>query len=305
MFDNIDQLKKDYDFSTEDVDRIKKLKPIIGKYEDEFVDRFYLFILRFPETGRYLKNADIVSKHKQKLKEWFQELFSGKYDTDYFLKLNRIGQVHVNIGLPTHYVNASFNFVRRFIIEKIDVEIEDRRERNQYVVSIGKLLDINLDMLTTAYREEELSKYAVMTPLEKKLFTFAKKFADFIDIAILVALVFVAIFVVGLFFYDVYKLVFNIVPFEEAILLILGSLLILWAVAELINEELKHFKGGGFAIAAFIGIALAAMIRKLLIASLSISEKGKIFEIISIGVVILILGIVYWLITKKRNESFG
>lgn len=305
MFDNIDQLKKDYDFSTEDVDRIKKLKPIIGKYEDEFVDRFYAFIFRFPETSRYLKNADIVSKHKQKLREWFQELFSGRYDTDYFLKLNKIGQVHVNIGLPTHYVNASFNFVRRFIIEKIDVEIEDRKERNQYVASIGKLLDINLDMLTTAYREEELSKYAVMTPLEKKLFTFAKKFADFIDIAILVALVFVATFVVGLFFYDVYKLVFNIVPFEEAILLILGNLLILWAVAELINEELKHFKGGGFAIAAFIGIALAAMIRKLLIASLSISEKGKVFEIISIGVVILILGIVYWLITKKRNESFG
>lgn len=305
MIENIHQLMRDYEFTEEDIERIVRLRPILEKYQEEFISSFYSFIFRFPEANRYLKNQEIVTKHKQKLREWFIELFSGKYDLDYFLKLNKIGQVHVNIGLPTHYVNASFNFVRRFIIEKIDREIEDRKARNDYVASIGKLLDINLDILTMAYREEELSKYAVMTPLEKRLFSFAKKFADFIDLAILTALVLVAIFVFGLFFYDVYKLVFNIVPFEEAILLILGSLLILWAVAELINEELKHFKGGGFAIAAFIGIALAAMIRKLLIASLSISEKDKVIEIISIGVVILILGVVYWLISRKRNEGYG
>lgn len=305
MIENIQQLMKDYEFTDEDIQKIVKLRTIFEKYQEEFISSFYSFIFKFPEANRYLKNQELVTKHRQRLREWFTELFSGNYDHNYFLKLNRIGQVHVNIGLPTHYVNASFNFVRRFIIEKIDKEIEDRKERNEYVASIGKLLDINLDILTMAYREEELSKYAVMTPLEKKLFSFAKKFADFIDLAILTALVLVATFVLGLFFYDVYKLVFNIVPFEEAILLILGSLLILWAVAELINEELKHFKGGGFAIAAFIGIALAAMIRKLLIASLSISEKDKVIEIISIGVVILILGIVYWLISKKRNESYS
>lgn len=305
MIDNIQQLLKDYEFTDRDISRIVALRSIMEKYQEEFIESFYSFIFRFPEAGKYLKNQDIVSKHRQMLREWFLELFKGEYDLDYFLKLNRIGQVHVSIGLPTHYVNVSFNFVRRFIIEKIDREVEDRKERNEYVSSIGKLLDINLDILTMAYREEELSKYAIMTPLEKKLFSFAKKFADFIDLAILTALVLVAVFVLGLFFYDVYKLVFNIVPFEEAILLILGSLLILWAVAELINEELKHFKGGGFAIAAFISIALAAMIRKLLIASLSISEKDKVIEIISIGVVILILGVVYWLISRKRNETYG
>lgn len=304
MIDNLEQLKRDYEFSRDDVERIKRLRPLMEKYQDEFIDRFYSFILRFPEISRFLNEESILKNHKQRLKEWFLELFGGNYNIDYFLCLMKIGQVHVNIGLPTHYVNASFNFVRRFIIEKIDLEVEDRNERNKYVVSIGKLLDINLDILTTAYREEELSKYAVMTPLEKRLLFFAKKFADLIDLAILSALVLVALFVMGLFFYDVYKLVFNVVPFEEAIVLILGSLLILWAVGELINEELRHFKGGGFAIAAFIGIALAAMIRKLLIASLSIGERDKVIEILSIGGVILILGLVYWLISKKRNEDY-
>ncbi|MEJ5172354.1 MAG: protoglobin domain-containing protein [Hydrogenothermaceae bacterium] len=305
MIENIEQLKRDYELDEVDIERIVKLKPIMEKYHDEFIERFYKFIFKFPEAQRYLKNEEIINRHREKVKGWFLDLFSGNYGIEYFLKLNRIGQIHVNIGLPTHYVNASFNFIRRFIIEKIDREIEDRKERNMYVASIGKLLDMNLDILTMAYREEELSKYAVMSPLEKKLFSFARKFADFIDLAILSALVIVAVFVVGLFFYDIYKLLFNIVPFEEGIVATLGSLLILWAVGELMNEEIKHFKGGGFALYAFIGIALAAMIRKLLIASLSPADEKKALEIVSFGVVILILGIVYWLISKKRNESYG
>ena len=101
----------------------------------------------------------MIIRHKSELKNWFLDLFSGNYYESYFSKLYKIGEVHVKIGLPTHYINAAFNFVRRFIVEKIDEEVQDRNERNLYVSSIGKLLDINLDVLTLAYREEELIKY--------------------------------------------------------------------------------------------------------------------------------------------------
>jgi len=41
MIENIEQIKKDFDFTQEDVERIKKLKPILEKYSDEFISRFY------------------------------------------------------------------------------------------------------------------------------------------------------------------------------------------------------------------------------------------------------------------------
>jgi hypothetical protein len=242
-------------------------------------------------------------RHKSELKNWFLDLFSGNYDESYFSKLYKIGEVHVKIGLQTHYVNAAFNFVRRFIIEKIDAEIQDRNERNLYVASIGKLLDINLDILTLAYREEELIKYGFLSKYAKILFVFAKRFSEIIDFAILGALVIVALFVFVLFGYDIYKVLFNIIPFEEGIIALLGSLLILWAVAELMNEEIKHFKGAGFAITVFISIALAAMIRKLLIASLSESGEKKVMELAVYSFVILVLGIVYWLIKKNKQQE--
>lgn len=302
MVEDFNQIKKDFEFTNEDVENIVKLKPIFEQYVDDFVEKFYRFVFRFPQASQFLKNEEILKYHKEKIRNWFLNLFSGKYDLDYFLKLRKIGETHVKIGLPTHYVNASINFVRRYIIEIIDREVEDRQERNRYVSSIGKLLDINLDIMTIAYREQELSKYAEMTTMEKKIFAFAKKFSDVIDLFILIALVIVALSVFFLFGYDLYKLTFNLVGLEEGILSVLGSLLILWAVGELMSEEIRHLRGGRFAINIFIGIALAAIIRKLFIASLGTDSEKKAIDLLSYSAVILSLGIVFWLISKRESS---
>ncbi len=300
MFELIDfeQIKRDFEFTKKDVKNIQKLKPVMVKYVDEFVDRFYRFILRFPQSKKFLKDEETVKRHQEKLKEWYLDLFSGKYDYTYFLKLHKIGEKHVEIGLPTHYVNASFNFIRRFFIEKINKEFGLSEERNQLVSSIGKLLDINLDVLTLAYREEELSRYEEMTTLEKMLYSFSRKFADMLDFALVGALILVSFFVLGLFLYDVYQMITMQVAFDKAIIATLGTLLILWAVSELMQEEIKHLKGGGFAIGAFIGVALAAMIRKILIASLS---AEKYLQLLSYGAIVLSLGVVYWLLSKREK----
>ncbi len=54
-------------------------------------------------------------------------------------------------------------------------------------------------------------------------------------------------------------------PLERGGLSILGSVLILYAISELLSEEIKHIRGGAVSIKAFVGVALAAVIRKVLI----------------------------------------
>lgn len=297
--ENFEQIKKDFEFTGNDIKNIIRLKPVMEKYKDEFIERFYKFISRFPQASKYLKNEEVIKRHQNKLRDWYDDLFSGKYEFAYFQKLYRIGEKHVEIGLPTHYVNASFNFIRRFFIEKINQEFGLSEERNQLVVSIGKLLDINLDVLTSAYREEELSRYQIMTKLEKVLFQTAKRFSDMLDFALVGALIIVSIFVLGLFLSEIYNLIFGIVPVDKGILAALGTLLVLWAVSELMQEEIRHLQGGGFAIGAFIGVALAALIRKILIASLSVE---KTIELLSYGAIVLALGIVYYLLSKKEKN---
>ena len=80
----------------------------------------------------------------------------------------------------------------------------------------------------------------------------------------------------------------------------LGSLLVLWAAIELIHEEINHLQGKGFAIGAFIMLAMAALIRKILIYSLS-SDKSD--ELLVIGGVIVGLAVAYWLVGGNKKVS--
>ncbi len=300
MIESFEDIKRDFLFTEEDVERIKKLKPIMERYVDEFIEQFYHYISNFKETKKYLDTPEKISKHKKELRKWYIDLFSGNYGYEYFMKLYKISETHVKIGLPTHYINSSFNFIRNFIIEKINQELGLTTERNEAVKSIGKLLDINLDVLTFAYREEELTKFAMMSKAEKTILMFSRKFTDILEFGLVLALIIVSFFGFSLFAKDFYHLLSLHVDYTHGILTILGDLLILWAIVELMNEEISHLKGGEFAITAFIALAIAAVLRKILIISLSPEKK---IDLAIYGGIVLILSLSYWLLYKNQGKS--
>ena len=138
--------------------------------------------------------------------------------------------------------------------------------------------------------------------LENKLLNYLTTIGVYFNYLLAGALIIVALFAIGLFGYDVYLLFIGQTSVEKGILTTLGSLLILWAAIELIDEEIKHLKGGSSALAAFVALAIATLIRKILIVSLS-PEKAK--EILMYGLLVLCLSIAYWLIslTAKFTKS--
>ena len=295
------QLKEHYKFTEEEALILKKLQPRMEKLADTFIDEFYDYIWGFGRTAKYLKNNEIISRHKIKIKAWFMNLFSGKYDISYFLSIYKIGEIHVQIGLPTHYVNSAFTFVRTFVLKSIEENFENKEQHVREINAVEKIIDMNLDVLTSSYREEELGKFLSLSRTEKGILSSLKKFNSFINYFLAFALGIIAFFAIGLFVYDIYLLFFTDIKIEKGILTVLGSLLVLWASIELIHEEIKHLQGKGFAIGAFIMLAMAALIRKVLIYSLS-TEKAT--ELLIIAIVIVALAISYWLVSiNKRNSD--
>ena len=295
------QLKEHYKFTEEEALILKKLQPRMEKLADTFIDEFYDYIWGFGRTAKYLKNNEIISRHKIKIKAWFINLFSGKYDISYFLSIYKIGEIHVQIGLPTHYVNSAFTFVRTFVLKSIEENFENKEQHVREINAVEKIIDMNLDVLTSSYREEELGKFLSLSRTEKGILSSLKKFNSFINYFLAFALGIIAFFAIGLFVYDIYLLFFTDIKIEKGILTVLGSLLVLWASIELIHEEIKHLQGKGFAIGAFIMLAMAALIRKVLIYSLS-TEKAT--ELLILAIVIVALAISYWLVSiNKRNSD--
>jgi uncharacterized membrane protein (DUF373 family) len=294
--DDAQKLKLHYDFTREDADRIAEVGVKLMGEDADFVEALYSYLLPIPEARAFLLDEEVVARHKRHLREWYVHLFSGKYDAAYFARLVRIGETHVRIGLPTHFVNAAISFVRRHIGSRIGEHFKGRDDLPLLIGSCEKILDINLDVFTGSYLEEEMSAYSSVSKFKLRLIGVAKRASNMTDLVLVLALMLVAPFVVGLFAYDIYLLLAGEVSIEEGILKVLGSLLILWAVSELMEEEVRHLRGEGFAIAAFLGLAIAAMIRKILITSLS---GDKMIELLSYGGSLLALGIVYWVIVKN------
>lgn len=293
-----ESLKGHYKFSEAEAHLLASLQPKMSELSERFIDEFYDYIWGFGSTAKFLKNQQIIDYHRVKIKAWFVNLFCGKYDLQYFMYLYKIGEIHVKIGLPTHYVNAAFTFVRTFIVKNIEESITDKESRLRVIEAVDKIVDINLDTLTSSYREEELSKFLSLSKFEKTILGGLKKFNSYINFFLAGSLALVAFFAIGLFSYDIYLLFFSDIGIEKGILTVLGSLLVLWAAIELIHEEINHLQGKGFAIGAFIMLAMAALIRKILIYSLS-SEKGS--ELLIIGAVIVFLAVAYWLVNVKNR----
>ncbi len=293
--ENIEKIKTHYNFTAGDVKNLKRLEPLMEKHKDEFVVDFYNYVKNFEEAGKYLKDAQIIKRHQDALKIWFMELFNGEYGLKYMNELDKVGMTHVKINLPAHYVNAAFHFVKDFTSSVLHKEIESVDERAYLDRSVIKILDINLDIFTSSYIEEE-KRFFLSQKVESFLIQFANRVSHGLNLTLVLGLVALGVMVIGLFAYDIMHILDG--NLEQGILGTLGSLLMLWVVIELMDTEIKHLKGGKFAIKVFISVALVAMIRKILVASL---KHDAVEAQLSLVAAVAVLGAVYWLIARVEK----
>ncbi len=141
---------------------------------------------------------------------------------------------------------------------------------------------------------EELKKH------QSILISSIRRIAWVFDAFIILTLSVVGLFLIVWILYEFYMVLVGQLPLEMGGLSILGSVLILYAISELLAEEIKHIKGGAVSIKAFVGVALAAVIRKVLIVSLS---PEKVQELIALALVLIALGVVFWLIHKVEKTT--
>jgi len=139
-----------YRFGEEDARKLQRLRPLFDEKIESLLPGFYSFIFSFEHARTFLGSAEVLQRHETGIRRWFLALVEGRYDAEYFRWLSGISRIHVHIGLPTHYVNAAFSYVRealgRLLLEE---------EQTESLDALNKILDINLDILTLTYTEQE------------------------------------------------------------------------------------------------------------------------------------------------------
>ncbi len=331
---DLERLLDYFEIREKDIKNLRFLGNILLPYKEEFANAFYDNLMKFEDIKEYIPESKL-QRLKQTIKQWYEKLFTGKYDSEYLLYLLKIAKVHVDEGIPPHYIIVAMNFVSRFcsrriaqfFSEKARIFIEEIKREQEKVCdpsklevvegfvldevferfedlnrSLRKILALNEDVLISYYVDAELRTFFEAGKIERTAIKLSKRFAVFMDIAILLGLMALAVFVIFLFGTDVVHFFHG--DLAHSLIAAMGDLLILWTVLELLNSEIKFMLGGELAVSAFVSVALAATIREALVVSL---EHGKPIEFkLGIGALILILGIVYgivkWFEIKQRKK---
>lgn len=291
------EIKASYGFGPEDEERLVKMRPLMEAGLDEIIGALHVWIMSTRDTAEFFTDETRQRHVFSAQRKWFLDLFSGKYDHRFYERLIRIGKVHVESGVDAHFMNRAINVVRNACMDVLARAGEDPEERTRDIISFEKLLDINLDVVTSSYIQEEIGKYSGVYKVKGKLVDFSEKFNQTANLVLVLALIGLTIGAVALFYRDVRGLFDG--PLERGIISSLGSLLILWVMVELMNTEIAHLKGERFRISIFVGVALVTIIRETMIATLKHEDPGTIYYLIA---AVLVIGVVYWLVAKSEER---
>ncbi|MFZ2950080.1 MAG: protoglobin domain-containing protein [Desulfuromonadaceae bacterium] len=289
-------LRDHYRFTDQDAELLLSLQPLAEQNRERFSVEFYDYLYSLPETAAILNSSNRPHLREMHV-NWFMALFTGIYDNHYMNHLTRIGYAHVKVGLSVHFVNAAMNQIRHFLLDLIDANYTDRDQRRDLRKAVEKILDMNLDVMSTSYREEEMKKVFVSRKVESLLIRASERFTYGLNLALVLALAGVSLSVVTLFIWDILHIFRG--NMEKGILSALGSLLILWMMIELMDNEIKNLKGGRFNILVFIGVIIVAIIREILISTL---RHDDLTTQAFLAGTLLILGIVYYLVSLAQKE---
>jgi signal transduction histidine kinase len=142
-----DDLKHYIDFSAEDASLLKELKPHLEPHFDEIVTHFYDALWANPHTHNIFEGPEQVERLRRSLHRWLAEIFEGPFDNAYFVRRQRIGKAHVNVGLKPHFMFAAMDLVRLDMTRLI----EEKALGARFNIAVQKILDIELTLMVQSY----------------------------------------------------------------------------------------------------------------------------------------------------------
>jgi uncharacterized membrane protein (DUF373 family) len=297
VMESIHTIKRHYLYTDEDEKIRRRLAEILLPAKDELAEEFISYVLSDPKTAEYFQSDAAIEKRRETLKSWFVEILTASLDARLLARLERIGKVHVKIGLRGHYVNSAMNLVRGFCLRHLNSMVEGKEAQGMGLV-LNKILDMSLDVMTSSYREEELRKVFLSYQVESGLITWAERFLHGLNLVLMVGLLVMAGGVAALLVSDIYGAMSR--GLETGVIKTLGSLLILWIMIELLNTQVEQLQGAKFKVIVFVELGMVAFIRKIFVASLD-KPDPVYFSLLLAG--FLVMGIVFYLVGKDGERG--
>jgi uncharacterized membrane protein (DUF373 family) len=293
--EGMDEIRRHFGFTAQDEANLKVLAEILLPFTQDFSNAFYDFLVEDPHMASFFKTEAAIQKRKGTIGVWFKDLLTGSYNTVHLMKLRRIGEVHVRIGLKGHYVNAVMHFVRSYCLRQT-AALADPERRTDLLETLNRVIDLNLNVMTISYRDAELKKVFFSYKTDSTLIRWSERIVQGLNMVLMIGMVLMSVGVVSLLVSDVFTAFTS--DLQMGVIKALGSLLLLWMIIELLHTQIDVLKGGKFNVKVFLELALVAFIRKLFVATVE-SKDPVSFGLLLGGTIIL--GVILFLLAKSDS----
>ncbi len=135
-----------------DAVRLRGLQASVEPHLDRIVAHFYEVISRFDGARSVFSGEAQVIRLQRTMRLWIQQLLAGPYDEQYYRRRQRIGRVHVHVGLPQQYVFTAMNLLRTDLCEIASASLEPA-EAHQTCLSLNRITDLELAVMSGTYME--------------------------------------------------------------------------------------------------------------------------------------------------------
>jgi two-component system NtrC family sensor kinase len=156
VFARYQDLQRYVDWTRADEERVVAAGQLVAAHIHELVADFYAEIQLHPAANRVISGGPAqIDRLKQSLTKWLSELLAGRYDEPYVGRRWRVGQRHVEIGLPHVYAAAAMARLRNGIIRALRSDwTGDEVGLALTLQSMNKLLDLDLAVISDAYETD-------------------------------------------------------------------------------------------------------------------------------------------------------
>ena len=159
-YEKFAELQQYVDWSDDDAATVRGVSELLLPHVGALVDDFYAKIDRHPRAAAVITGGEPqVARLKKTLRAWIERLLTGPYDVAYAEARYQAGRRHVLIGLDQVYTNAAMARLRSGFVAYLGEALrEDPEALTQAVLSLNKLLDLDLALIEDAYQTEFLAR---------------------------------------------------------------------------------------------------------------------------------------------------
>jgi signal transduction histidine kinase len=139
-----------------DAGHVRAAARVLQAHLQPLIDDFYAEIGRHAETRKVIESGQTtIRRLKGTLLRWFQELLQGPYDRNYVAGRWKVGVRHIEVGLEHVYVSAALARLRAGLVQTLAQRWHgDREGLVPAILSLNKLLDLDLTLIEDAYQTE-------------------------------------------------------------------------------------------------------------------------------------------------------